>query len=315
MAITVDANGLTVENFGLADNLMMIHALDLYGAPLIVPREAPADLWQDLTSFEACLKLAASLLIMTKSQTTAAAPRKRADTLLVDRGIFESRARAQAAIEAGLVTANGKAGRQSLRAAAARRCDRGRAGASLGLARRRQAGRRARAVSDRDRGPCLPRRRRLHRRLHRSAARQWRQHGVLHRCRPQPAASVAARPSEDRLDGRDRHSRFREQAPAGAARRRGDRCQLHFAEGGAAGRALARRRADESAGADQAAIRGRPQTIQARHHQERRRASGDLRRHHRLLRETLGCTDIEVFPSSITGGDGNIEFFMGARRG
>ena len=29
----------------------------------------------------------------------------------------------------------------------------------------------------------------------------------------------------------------------------------------------------------------------------------------------LGCTDIQVFPSSITGGDGNIEFFMGARRG
>jgi 23S rRNA (cytidine1920-2'-O)/16S rRNA (cytidine1409-2'-O)-methyltransferase len=30
---------------------------------------------------------------------------------------------------------------------------------------------------------------------------------------------------------------------------------------------------------------------------------------------TLGCEDIEVFPSSITGGDGNIEFFLGARRG
>ena len=28
-----------------------------------------------------------------------------------------------------------------------------------------------------------------------------------------------------------------------------------------------------------------------------------------------GCTGIEVFPSSITGGDGNIEFFLGARRG
>jgi 23S rRNA (cytidine1920-2'-O)/16S rRNA (cytidine1409-2'-O)-methyltransferase len=28
-----------------------------------------------------------------------------------------------------------------------------------------------------------------------------------------------------------------------------------------------------------------------------------------------GCTDIHVFPSSITGGDGNIEFFIGARRG
>lgn len=30
---------------------------------------------------------------------------------------------------------------------------------------------------------------------------------------------------------------------------------------------------------------------------------------------TLGCHDIQVFPSPITGGDGNIEFFMGARRG
>jgi 23S rRNA (cytidine1920-2'-O)/16S rRNA (cytidine1409-2'-O)-methyltransferase len=29
---------------------------------------------------------------------------------------------------------------------------------------------------------------------------------------------------------------------------------------------------------------------------------------------SLGCTGIEVFPSSITGGDGNVEFFMGARR-
>jgi 23S rRNA (cytidine1920-2'-O)/16S rRNA (cytidine1409-2'-O)-methyltransferase len=28
-----------------------------------------------------------------------------------------------------------------------------------------------------------------------------------------------------------------------------------------------------------------------------------------------GCTDIQVFPSSIAGGDGNIEFFIGARRG
>ena len=28
-----------------------------------------------------------------------------------------------------------------------------------------------------------------------------------------------------------------------------------------------------------------------------------------------GCTDIQVFPSSISGGDGNIEFFIGARRG
>jgi 23S rRNA (cytidine1920-2'-O)/16S rRNA (cytidine1409-2'-O)-methyltransferase len=30
---------------------------------------------------------------------------------------------------------------------------------------------------------------------------------------------------------------------------------------------------------------------------------------------SLGCTEIEVFPSTIAGGDGNIEFFLGARRG
>ena len=28
-----------------------------------------------------------------------------------------------------------------------------------------------------------------------------------------------------------------------------------------------------------------------------------------------GCTDIKVFPSAIAGGDGNAEFFLGARRG
>ena len=30
---------------------------------------------------------------------------------------------------------------------------------------------------------------------------------------------------------------------------------------------------------------------------------------------SLGCTEIRVFPSSIAGGDGNVEFFIGARRG
>ncbi|MFZ0813191.1 MAG: TlyA family RNA methyltransferase [Bradyrhizobium sp.] len=30
---------------------------------------------------------------------------------------------------------------------------------------------------------------------------------------------------------------------------------------------------------------------------------------------SLGCTDIRVCPSSISGGDGNVEFFLGARRG
>ena len=33
------------------------------------------------------------------------------------------------------------------------------------------------------------------------------------------------------------------------------------------------------------------------------------------LAAELGCTDIRIFPSSIAGGDGNAEFFLGARRG
>src|SRR4029077_12267020 len=37
-------------------------------------------------------------------------PRKRADVVLVERGLFESRARARAAIEAGLVVAHDKTG-------------------------------------------------------------------------------------------------------------------------------------------------------------------------------------------------------------
>jgi len=55
----IDRDGLAVEDFGLSDNLMMIHALNLHGAALVTPRELPADIWHDLTAFEACVCLAA----------------------------------------------------------------------------------------------------------------------------------------------------------------------------------------------------------------------------------------------------------------
>ena len=58
----VDAAGLTVEDFGLGDNLMMIHALDLHGCALVTPRQAPADIWHDLTAFEVCVRMAAERL-------------------------------------------------------------------------------------------------------------------------------------------------------------------------------------------------------------------------------------------------------------
>jgi nucleoside 2-deoxyribosyltransferase len=55
----VDTMGLAVEDFGLADNLMMIHALDLHGCALVTPLQAPADIWHDLAAFETCVRLAA----------------------------------------------------------------------------------------------------------------------------------------------------------------------------------------------------------------------------------------------------------------
>jgi nucleoside 2-deoxyribosyltransferase len=55
----VDAAGLTVENFGLSDNLMMMHTLDLHGCALVTPKHKATDVWHDLTAFEKCLRLAA----------------------------------------------------------------------------------------------------------------------------------------------------------------------------------------------------------------------------------------------------------------
>jgi nucleoside 2-deoxyribosyltransferase len=55
----IDHDGLAVEDFGLADNLMMMHTLDLHGARLVTPRQRPQDIWRDLTSFEVCVALAA----------------------------------------------------------------------------------------------------------------------------------------------------------------------------------------------------------------------------------------------------------------
>ncbi|MDB5484700.1 MAG: putative Nucleoside 2-deoxyribosyltransferase [Tardiphaga sp.] len=58
--IKIDRDGSTVEDFGHVDNLMMIHALDLHGAPLVTPTQLPSDIWRDLASFEQCLTIASA---------------------------------------------------------------------------------------------------------------------------------------------------------------------------------------------------------------------------------------------------------------
>jgi nucleoside 2-deoxyribosyltransferase len=61
----VDSQGLAVEDFRLSDNLMMMHALDLHGCRLVTPQQAPDDIWHDLASFEACVRLATERAVST----------------------------------------------------------------------------------------------------------------------------------------------------------------------------------------------------------------------------------------------------------
>ena len=69
------------------------------------------------------------------------------------------------------------------------------------------------------------------------------------------------------------------------------------------------------AGADQAAIRGGAESTPSTASSATRWCIRKSATTSRRSPPRFGCTDIQVFPSPITGGDGNIEFFMGARRG
>jgi nucleoside 2-deoxyribosyltransferase len=54
-----DADNLQVEDFGLADNLMIIHGLEMSGHALVGPEHPVADPLRDLAAFETCVKIAA----------------------------------------------------------------------------------------------------------------------------------------------------------------------------------------------------------------------------------------------------------------
>ena len=66
----VDTEGLAVEDFGLIDNLMMIHALDLHGCAVVTPRQASAGIWHDLTAFELCVQMAAERLAASPARAS-----------------------------------------------------------------------------------------------------------------------------------------------------------------------------------------------------------------------------------------------------
>jgi nucleoside 2-deoxyribosyltransferase len=50
----LDCEGHLIENFGLTDNLMIVHALEAFGCPILTPKAEPEDMWRDLTLFEEC---------------------------------------------------------------------------------------------------------------------------------------------------------------------------------------------------------------------------------------------------------------------
>jgi nucleoside 2-deoxyribosyltransferase len=57
-----DAGGMTIENFGNSDNLMIDAALNEQGTPMVRHRAAPEEAFRDVTGFRACLELAAERL-------------------------------------------------------------------------------------------------------------------------------------------------------------------------------------------------------------------------------------------------------------
>jgi nucleoside 2-deoxyribosyltransferase len=65
--IRVDRDGNEVEDFALADNLMIVHALDASGLALQTPRVAPTDRLRDLALFEKCVRWIAGRRIRTST--------------------------------------------------------------------------------------------------------------------------------------------------------------------------------------------------------------------------------------------------------
>ena len=242
--------------------------------------------------------------------------RKRADIVLVERGFFPSRARAQAAIAAGLVSVGGVALTKASAESGRRRADRGRAAPPLCLARRGQARRGARRFRARSRGPRLPRCRRLDRRLHRRSARA----GRGERSSPSMSATdssiprLAADPrvrSLEGLDARALDARASRRAAGGDRLRR----ELHLATARAAACPETRRRArrGSSASSSRSSRSGRPTSSRAGSG-ARRRSRAPATPFAPASQRRAGRRSASL-PSPILGGGGAKEFLIAARHG
>ena len=232
--------------------------------------------------------------------------KKRLDVLLVERGLAESRAQAQALVMAGRVRGYAKPGTQvdddrraGGRAAAARTSSRG--GEKLAHA--------LDATGVDPSGARRARRRRLDRRVHRRAApaRRGARGRARRRLRPAPPAPPR-RPARDRARA-DERARARARAPVRARPRRlrrlvhlapDSRCRLRSTLAAPGWRGARPR---------QAAVRGRPRRGAA----EASSATGGpppRARARSPRRRALGRRDAGVVDSGLPGPKGNREFFL-----
>ena len=192
--------------------------------------------------------------------------RQRLDQLLVERGLAETRAKAQALVLAG--QGQGGGGRRRPARPQGRRprrrgdaADRARGARAVRQPRRPQARGRARRLRDRPGGLGLPRRRGVDRRLHRRPAPARRAARLRRRRRARPARRVASPRRAGRLDGADERPdarpRRRSPEPVGLAVIDVSFISLGLVLGPGRRDAAARRRRPDRR-PRQAAVRGRP---------------------------------------------------------
>ena len=188
-----------------------------------------------------------------------AVPKSRLDALLVDRGLFETRSRAAAAVLAGEVRLGERRAEKPGQMVAGDIALVRRRGAALRLTRGDEAGERARDVRHRRLRPRGAGRRSVDRGLHRLPAAARRRAGDRSGRRLRRAGL-----EDPRRRARDRHgagqcARRPARRSALPARSGRDRRVVHLAAQGAAGRARCGRRGPvRLPGDDQAAVRGRP---------------------------------------------------------
>ncbi|ABD86710.1 TlyA family RNA methyltransferase [Rhodopseudomonas palustris] len=240
--------------------------------------------------------------------------KKRADVLLVERGLFESRARAQAAIEAGLVFADGKlVGKASEGVAADAELQAAPAHPYVSRGGVKLAGALERYPIEIEGHVCLDvgaSTGGFSEVLLQNGARLVFAvdvgHGQLH-------ASLHGHPNLVSMEGTDIRSLQGMRLPARPDVVVIDASFISL-------KAVLPAALDLAASPMWLLALIKPQFEAARKH-SKRGIIKDANVHQAVCDDiaayaaSLGCSEIAVFPSSIAGGDGNIEFFLGARRG